>query len=146
MVQQKFKKNDSKKYSNSFMSFHSIPFHSTPLRSIPFHSIPFVHSAIQRGHPGRPSRQAIQAGHPTVWPAGHPGRPSRQASWHPSQAATRSATRRLMLEPKILIFHWFFKQKWPKPQIAMGVKCSMGPLKKPLEPHSDKLFGEILIK
>ena len=49
-----------------------------------------------------------------------------------------------MLEPKMLIFHWFFKQKWSKGPANMGGPGSMEPLKKPLEPQSDKLFGELL--
>ena len=50
-----------------------------------------------------------------------------------------------MLEPKILIFHWFFKQKWSKAPANMGARPCIEPSKKPLEPQSDKLFGELPI-
>ena len=76
-----------------------------------------------------------------------PGRlakPASRAFWHPSQARHTLGTRRLMLEPKMLIFHWFFKQKWSNGPATMGDGWSIEPLKKPPGPKSDKLFGEKL--
>ena len=48
-----------------------------------------------------------------------------------------------MLEPKTPIFLRFFKQKWSGSRAGMGEEPPLEPLKKPLEPQSDKLFGEL---
>ena len=102
---------------------------------------PDIRLDIPNRHPaGHPARHP--AGHPARHPAGHPSQASQPGLLAPQPGRDTPATRRLMLEPKILIFHWFFKQKWSAAPAGMGARASIEPLKKPLEPQSDKLFGE----